>query len=223
MISMADGTKKPIEDIVPGDMVLSFDSKKKKGRGKLKAARVTKTFQNVAPLIIDLHGLKCTPGHLFLNGEGEFEKIATILKKDGAIVDKDGALIRARTGFKVGSIEDEPINVAFDDPDRPGQLIACVVRAGIPCMRRASDREWVPFYHFLRDTGLKISGYYLVSADGEKTVPDWPRGKSPFDTELQRNFIIRDIFGQPYKPLWIETLPEAEEPVGEVRRHMALV
>jgi hypothetical protein len=222
MISMADGTKKPVEDIRPGDFVMSFDGSKNKGRGKLKAARVTKTFQNTAPLIINLRGLKVTPGHVFLNGDGDFEKIATILKKDGVIVDERGRLIRARTGALVGSIEDEFINVAYDDRMRPGRFTSCVVRAGILCPVGRSRKAIAPYFKRLRELGFSIKNACIVSPSGELTVPDWPEGKSPFDSEAQRNYVVRDEFGQLYTPPWIEALPETDEEVGQVRRNFAV-
>jgi hypothetical protein len=222
LIDMADGTKKVIENICPGDMVLSFDGTKKKGRGKLKAARVTKTFQNVTQELINLRGLKVTPGHVFLNGEGAFEKIATILKKDGAIVDKGGALLRARTGCAIGSMEDEIINVAYRDPMKPERLTVVVVRAGIPCIERADGSAWLTLAALIRGNGYTVKGAHLIAPDGARSIADWPEVKTPFDTYAQRNFIVRDSDFDLYTPDWIDDMREVDEEIGEIRRHMAL-
>jgi hypothetical protein len=223
-ILMADGTEKPIQDICPGDMVMSFDGGYKKGRGRLKPGRVSKTFVNTASMIINLRGLKCTPGHVFLNGEGQFEKISTILKKDGTIVDKDGVELRARTGAVVGSPEDALLNAAYDDPMRPGRLTSCLVRAGIPCPSTDGRKGFFsPYVKLLAAMGYRIENASIVSPwSSELTVPDWPRGRSPFDSDAQRNYVVRNEFGQLYTPPWIEALPEIDEELGQIRRNYSV-
>ncbi|QFU17013.1 Hint domain-containing protein [Microvirga thermotolerans] len=69
-ILMADGSEKPIQDIRPGDMVMAFDPKANNGLGDRQPARVRRTFQNVTKTIIDLRGLRMTPGHVVLSDNG---------------------------------------------------------------------------------------------------------------------------------------------------------
>jgi hypothetical protein len=103
---MWDGTKKPIEQIRPDDLVKSYDDV-----GKLVPGRVSRTFQNIAKHILDVFGLEITPGHSTLCGAGRFKgrhvPIIDILRDDGAIVREDGTLIRANTNCEVGSYEDQ--------------------------------------------------------------------------------------------------------------------
>lgn len=104
-IAMWDGSEKPIEEIVPEDIVVSYDKD-----GTLKPGRVTRTFQNHAKVVLDFHGVGITPGHLTLCGDGPLKgkhvPIIDILRTDGAIVAKDGSLRRAATNCPVGSLGD---------------------------------------------------------------------------------------------------------------------
>tara|TARA_R110002049_G_scaffold287479_2_gene469517 strand:- start:193 stop:1194 length:1002 start_codon:yes stop_codon:yes gene_type:complete len=107
LIDMADGSQKPIEQIEVGDEVLSYDPAELGGLGDLKPARVTRTMVNQVEEIIDFHGVKMTPGHATLVGEGPHQgqhiPIMDILVADGAIVNREGELIRAATNLPVGS------------------------------------------------------------------------------------------------------------------------
>jgi hypothetical protein len=84
-ISMWDGTKKPIEQVEAGDIVVSYDKD-----GTLKPGRVKRTMTNRAKQILDVHGLMVTPGHATLCGDGRFDgqhvPILDILRSDGALV-----------------------------------------------------------------------------------------------------------------------------------------
>ena len=71
-----------------GDLVLAFDARSALGRGALIPRPVTRTFQNITRSIIDLRGIRMTPGHVCLTDDGRFETIATILARDGALVDR---------------------------------------------------------------------------------------------------------------------------------------
>ena len=52
LIDMADGSRKPIEQIEVGDEVLAYDPAELGGLGELKAARVTRTMVNQVEDII---------------------------------------------------------------------------------------------------------------------------------------------------------------------------
>ncbi len=105
-ISMWDGSKKPIEDIRPDDIVTSYDE-----NGNLVPGRVKRTKTNRAKHILDFHGLMVTPGHAFYCADGKFKgqhvPVLDILRSDGAIQKEDGTIIRAATNCRVGSLEDQ--------------------------------------------------------------------------------------------------------------------
>ena len=112
-IDMWDGTQKPIEEITPDDFVVSYDK-----QGNLVSGKVTRIFQNRAKHILDVHGLMMTPGHVTYCAKVEGEEnpftdrhvpIMDILRSDGALMKKDGSLVRASTGAPVGSLEDKKI------------------------------------------------------------------------------------------------------------------
>jgi hypothetical protein len=219
-ILMADGTEKPIEAIKPGDRVMSFDAAKNKGRGGLVPGEVARTFRNVAKTVIDLHGLKVTPGHRFLTGEGTFETIAEILRRDGTIVTVDRGEVRARTNVKVGSPEDRPVQITYTHTD--GRTYKVVARAGIPCLRHVAEKRLCSLAEMPeRHWHGEVLPDGLVRAGGVDAPVHWPEG-TPVDTAAQLNFVIADIFGRPYVPAWIAGLSEDEdglmEAVGDAGR-----
>lgn len=110
MISVYGGGKKPIEKIEVGDVIVSYDRV-----GSLRPGRVTRTFVKEVEHVLDFFGTGITPGHVTLCGEGKFAgqhvPIIDILRTDGAIVRKDGTLVRAATGCALGSEGDKFISV----------------------------------------------------------------------------------------------------------------
>ena len=108
LISMSDGSEKPIEEVAPDDWVTSYDQS-----GKLVPGRVTRVFQNHAKHILDVFGLHVTPGHVTYCGGGRFEgqhvPMIDILRSDGVLVRESGQKIRAATNEPVGSPKDSLI------------------------------------------------------------------------------------------------------------------
>ena len=115
---MADGSEKPIDQVKVGEWVMSFDPDANNGRGKLVPSQVTRTMVNHGQLLLDFHGTKVTPGHVFLTGEkspigkGVFKRLIDILIEDGTVVNAEGTALRAATNFPVGSPEDRIVEVA---------------------------------------------------------------------------------------------------------------
>lgn len=225
-ITMWDGSEKPIEDIRPGDVVLSFDKDDPTIR---VPGKVSRAFRGVTRHVVNLRGLHCTPGHRFRTGDGGFSTIASILKSDGTIVEKDGTVIRARTGARIGSVEDALVNVAIPDP-RTGALRAVLVRAGIPCLHLRDPesgevKSTLPYSYLLEQSGVTIEGpTRLRMPDGSYVAAlDWPQDSSPLDGEHRRNWIVRDLDGAPFTPEWIAKLPNetAEEGLLEIVGEMS--
>ncbi|MBU8545833.1 MULTISPECIES: hypothetical protein [Roseomonadaceae] len=217
---MADGTHKPIEQIRIGDLVMAFDPASQHGRGALTPSRVTRTFQNTTRTVVDLRGLRMTPGHVCLTGAGGFATIAAILAADGTLVQADGTAIRARTGAGLGSAEDALVRVAYTDPatGAPGYV---TLRAGIPCATDGLTLAAVlaeSGYTTLADGGVRVT-------DGEVfDCVDWPVGTTPLDAPEQRNWIVLGPDGQPYTPDWMQGLEEEagmEQAVGATTRTLA--
>ncbi len=96
---------KPIERIRAGDLVVSFDHS-----GNLVPGPVTRTFRNEAKIVLNFHGIRVTPGHVYFRADSKkphrFETLIDILRDDGAIQRQDGTLIRAATNVPVGSPRD---------------------------------------------------------------------------------------------------------------------
>jgi hypothetical protein len=178
-ILLPDGTTKPIEDIRPGDIVQSYDA-----TGSL-AGRVTRTFRNTVSHILDVHGLKVTPGHATLCGAGMFAgrhvPIIDILLSDGALVQADGTLIRVAINQPMGSVEDHMVQVAYaltPEDVQTGTLAEGETRVGTLLF----DRDGVPVsvldcvvaegYAFDPETGL-------IAKPGEAPHPLFWFGKLP--------------------------------------------
>lgn len=208
-IRMADGSEKPIEDVQVGDWVLSFDK-----NGRYLPGQVSKTFQNMTTVFIDLHGLKVTPGHRFHVGDDRYETISDILLRDGFVVHVEKGRVRARTNIPLGSFGDRPVEVVFVDR-LTGLPRAATVRGGIPCVRSIDDTLLTLAYVIGR-AGGEILPDGSVEKDGACGPAVWPAG-TPLDTHYQRNFVM-SLDGLPYVPEWIAGLndPKATHGLGQV-------
>lgn len=131
-VQLSDGSQRRIEDIAPGDIVQSYDT-----MGRLVPGRVKRTFRNEVSHLLDVHGLKVTPGHVTLCGDGQFAgrhvPIIDILLSDGALVQEDGTLIRMAINRPVGSLADQFVKVAYavsSADAQAGQLQSGEIRVG---------------------------------------------------------------------------------------------
>lgn len=92
-ISTPDGNKQPIETVKVGDFVLAYDPALGTS-GRLVPARVSRVFENITDSWYVLsNGLTVTPGHRFLDAEGNFRSVQDILATDGLIVSDDGRIV----------------------------------------------------------------------------------------------------------------------------------
>jgi hypothetical protein len=175
MITMADGSRKPIEDIRAGDWVLSFD-----GQGILKPGRVSRTMTNDVRIILDFHGTFVTPGHVFYCAggtyKGKFVPLIDILRDDGIVQDRHGTLIRAATGCVVGSEDDRELwaFTIYNDEDgnervkQKGKL-----RLGTRWMRPDGRHFSVREYLTRLGGELLDCGYIGFSKTGQKLPFAW--------------------------------------------------
>lgn len=94
--------KKPIELIEVGDLVVSFDDK-----DNLVPGPVTRIFQNDTKILLNFHGTRVTPGHVYYRPDSKksykYETLIDVLRDDGVIKQQDGTLIRAATNAPVDS------------------------------------------------------------------------------------------------------------------------
>lgn len=97
--------KKPIELIRVGDLVVSFDDD-----GNLVPGPVTRTFQNNTKILLNFHGTRVTPGHVYSRPDSKksykYETLIDVLRDDGVIQKQDGTPIRAATNVPVDSPRD---------------------------------------------------------------------------------------------------------------------
>ena len=168
-IDMWDGTQKPIEYIKPGDVVLSYDAD-----GTLKPGKVKRTFENRVRHVLDVHGLMVTPGHATLCGDGKFKgrhvPMIDILRSDGALVAKNGSLIRAATNCPVGSMGDRKVPAVAVRREADGSV-------------SVSDRGEIRLgTRFITADGADLSVLDLISSMGAAINQDGYLQGGPFGT-----------------------------------------
>lgn len=168
-VMTGDGALVNIEDVRVGDTVMAFDP------GELDAGldpcQVTQTHVNSVEHLLDVAGLKVTPGHVFLCGDGpnkgQFEPLIDIIRRDGALVKDDGALVRPSINAPVGSPSDREVQLRYitapDDEPKPAKL-----RAGTRLI--LTDGE-VTLSDVLAQQGLRLTDDGLVKRDGAAPAP----------------------------------------------------
>jgi hypothetical protein len=172
-VLMADGSHKPIEQIAADDEVAAFDPAVNGGHGPLVSGRVTRTFRNQA-FTFSFLNLRTTPGHRFLTGEGGFERLDSILENDGTVVSQIGEVVRARTGFLVGTPEDGLARVLYED--RKGRTHEMLMRGGMVCDDQMVDgrRALLTIYKAMEQRGLRLRDDGLFeAADGSTGSAMW--------------------------------------------------
>lgn len=196
-VDMWDGTQKPIEAVAPDDIVTAYDKD-----GNLAPGKVTRTFQNHVKRILDVHGLMVTPGHVTLCGDGPFKDqhvpMIDILRSDGALVKKDGTLVRAATGCPVGSMGDRLI-WAIAGPIKADGKVDIHERRQIRLGTRmiAPDGRDVCLMDYIGASNVMITeDGELTTAPGEPTgAYHWrftPALPKPEDYVLQRSGLTLD-------------------------------
>lgn len=97
LILMADGMRRPIENVRVGDEVFAFDVREHGGRGKLRPRAVTHLFQKQSDDLFELNGdVRLTGGHVVLTSKGEFKRLAE-LKVGDALVAENGEDVEIRS------------------------------------------------------------------------------------------------------------------------------
>ncbi len=196
LIDMADGSNKSVEEVLVGDEILAYDDCEAKGRAALKPSPVTQTFTNTVSTILDFHGLMVTPGHVTLCGDGPYEgqhrPLFDIIRDDGAVVDRDGKLIRAATNCPVGSEGDRFVEVAYTPDESTADLKRGRIRAGTLLL--TDDGNTTSVLESLEQEGYALQPDGLVAKDGEASHPlYWFGGlPKPEDYVLKKSGLTLD-------------------------------
>lgn len=216
-ISMWDGTEKPIEQIRPGDIVMSYDED-----GSLMPGRVSQMFQNQAKHILDVFGLHMTPGHVTFCGDGVFAgrhvPIIDILRSDGALVHKDGTKVRANTGEALGSDKDSFIwAVAGEKLDNGAVKVHDKGQIRLGTRYIVDDGRDISVHDLILDAGGTITPAGLVSGyDNVGAAPFfWPFTEmlpKPESYILQRSAVHLSEIYQASE--WEALPPQMPVPVG---------
>lgn len=171
LISMADGSLRPIEEIAVGDTVVAFD-----GQGHLYPRNVVRIFNNVTDELIQLRsGTLVTPGHHFLTTGGRFSSIAEILKSGGVVFDEFNNSLRVEGQLIRYSKETAGLseNVVVERWETSGALALSPV----------STLGWKTFNFEVEELHTYIAGGLRVHNDSlsYETLSDALDNKSSFD------------------------------------------
>lgn len=206
-VELPDGTSKPIEEVKVGDEVLAYDASDRNGQGELAPRRVTRTYATPDKLVIDFHGLKVTPGHVFLCGNGEFagqhRMLMEILRSDGTIVGADGTVLRAATNAPVESREDAFVQVAYLTDGNDSLMQSGRMRAGTLILTPEGESKTV--LTCLEEDGYRFDAESgLIAKDGEEPHALYWYGEipRPEDYVLKRSELTdADLYAEPgYQP-----------------------
>ena len=192
MIEMWDGTQKQIERIRVEDIVVSYDN-----NGKRVPGRVSDTFEHEVKILLDVHGLKITPGHVTLCGDGKFDgrhvPIIDILRSDGALVKSHGEKIRATTNCPLGSKGDQKV-WAIAGEKLPNGTVNIHDKGQIRLGARyiTDDGHDISLIDLIEASGGIVGedGLIKTSANGEGAPFFWPFTEmlpKPEDYVLQRS------------------------------------
>ncbi len=166
--------KKPIEQIRVGDLVVSFDDD-----GNLVPGPVTRTFQNDAKILLDFHGTRVTPGHVYYRPDSKksykYETLIDILRDDGVIEHQDGTPIRAATNVPIDSSRDGYVQ-AFTQIRKPDgttvQNDAGRIRLGTRFLVGVcKQRKSFAIADLIEHAGGVVGGDELIRIDGGDPMP----------------------------------------------------
>lgn len=218
-VAMWDAPDRPIEAVALGDLVVSYDR-----AGRLVPGRVSRVFANEVRVILDLFGLMVTPGHVTLCGEGPHAgrhvPVLDILRTDGALVMRDGTLVRAATGCPVGSEGDAWVAAVVGEPRPSGRVHvteARHIRAGTRVV--TADGRDVSVLEAIRAAGGEVGPNGWVRPRGEPEAEGMPfhwafseRLPAPEDYVLARSgTTLGDIYAAGE---WEAVPPQGPAPEG---------
>ncbi|MFV0335059.1 MAG: Hint domain-containing protein [Tropicimonas sp.] len=196
-ITLSDGTTKPIEEIAPGDRVLSYDAD-----GTLVSGTVVRTFSKDARHVLDFFGLMVTPGHVMFCADGRFAgrhvTLLDILRTDGAVMRDDGARVRAATGAEVGGPLDEFVEVVAGRQTTGGFVVADAGRMRMGARMLLENGQDVSIADLIAANGGRRHDTGLVETDDGLLLFAWPCGErlpAPEDYVLARSALtLNEIY-----------------------------
>lgn len=174
--------EKPISEITPGDLVVSYDDK-----GRIRPGPVVSTMENQATHILDFWGTGTTPGHAYFCAGGRFKgqhvPLMDILRTDGAIMRADGTLVRATTNCEVDSMGDRMIHASASLQKRDGSWTKPKpgkVRFGTRII--LPDGRHTSFMEMAASEGWRVSddGYMIGMMEGEDGTPQEQKFLFPY-------------------------------------------
>jgi hypothetical protein len=174
-VLLADGNRKPIEQIEVGDIVFAFD-----GRGQLQPRRVLRLFENTTTELIELSPapdhrreaeavgfttLTVTPGHAFLTADGEFREIGKTIKQSN--LQGAPAQIVLSSGIVIG-VQAKHIAWSLETADRYERSdVLSYASAGNSALAPRIEQGWKTYNFEVEDLHTYVAGGVRVHNDSD--------------------------------------------------------
>jgi Hom_end-associated Hint len=174
-VLLADGQRKPIEQIKVGDIVFAFD-----GRGKLQPRRVLGLFENTTTELIELSPapdhrreaeavgfttLTVTPAHAFLTADGQFREIGKTIKQSN--LQGAPAQIVLSSGTVIG-VQAKHIAWSLETADRYERSeVLSYASAGNRALAPRIEQGWKTYNFEVEDLHTYVAGGVRVHNDSD--------------------------------------------------------
>lgn len=161
-IRIGSTSTKLISEITIGDIVLAFDPFDQLGRGELVPRRVTRIFRNVTRELLrltwveagDAREIVCTPGHHFLDKNGQFPSIQEM-------IDAGNADVVLASG-EITAVKAERIIYSEKNADLFEETHAVNVAAGGTGLAADTRSGWLTYNFEVEDLHTYVAGNIRV-------------------------------------------------------------
>jgi hypothetical protein len=187
-ILLADGNRKPIEQIEVGDIVFAFD-----GRGELQPRRVLRLFENTTTELIELSPapdhrsefttLTVTPGHAFLTADGQFREIGKTIRQSN--LQGASAQIVLSSGTIIG-VQAKHIDWSLATADRYERSeVLSYASVGNSALAPRIEQGWKTYNFEVEDLHTYVAGGVRVHNDSD---PAFAIDANAFEQQFGHSF-----------------------------------
>ena len=192
-VLLADGQRKPIEQIEVGNIVFAFD-----GRGQLQPRRVLRLFENTTTELIELSPapdhrreaetagfttLTVTPGHAFLTADGQFREIGKTIKQSN--LQGAPAQIVLSSGTVIG-VQAKHIDWSLETADRyERSQVLSYASVGNSALAPQIEQGWKTYNFEVEDLHTYVAGGVRVHNDSD---PAFAVDANAFEQQFGHSF-----------------------------------
>ena len=191
LITLTDGTTKPIEAITQSDIVLTHDA-----NGNPVPGKVTKLFTNTTSEFVRLtftdgrNDLVATPGHRFLTETGDYMELGHMLRLGGGsmrVVDTDGSIVEA-----AGEVIAYSAETAHMFPEAQTKTIAF---EGNTVLKEEVEQGWQTYNFEVQTHHNYVAGGVRVHNDSILSTLEEGDTLIALNDDLTDAAVLRDVNG----------------------------